>query len=401
VNVAKKLQSVPFNVSHDGQSTSFQNSPLDLVRLEPMLTGRSLSLSVQPDSCRVNWQAGTEAKGDQCSLNLNLEGIGSNTPNALSQTLSGINNWISSWLGGGNGQSAPNSPQPVQPPVLTQPHSVQMLHRPDSVQPEEIDSKPISSVSLRAELPINTKNNAKNISVQPGDTLWGIAQDQLGDGNRWQELRKPDGNPFKPEEAINLKIGDQVMLSDGKAQPVVPEQTQKPNSSKSDIEYGSYSPPVDRNFLDKVKGIGERLQVAPEYLMAVMGFETGGSYSPSVKNKAGSGATGLIQFMPATAKGLETSTEQLAKMSAIQQLDYVEKYMSRQAGRLKSLEDVYMAVLYPKAVGQPSDGAIFNRGTKAYTQNAGLDINKDGKVTPAEATEKVRKFLPKSEIFNA
>jgi hypothetical protein len=59
--------------------------------------------------------------------------------------------------------------------------------------------------------------------------------------------------------------------------------------------------------------------------MAAMAFETGGSFSPAVPNKAGSGAVGLIQFMPSTAKGLGTSTEALKKMSAVQQLDFVKK----------------------------------------------------------------------------
>ena len=32
--------------------------------------------------------------------------------------------------------------------------------------------------------------------------------------------------------------------------------------------------------------------------MAVMSFETGGTFNPGILNVAGSGATGLIQFMP-------------------------------------------------------------------------------------------------------
>ena len=38
--------------------------------------------------------------------------------------------------------------------------------------------------------------------------------------------------------------------------------------------------------------------------MAVMSFETGGTFDPGIRNAAGSGATGLIQFMPSTAAGL-------------------------------------------------------------------------------------------------
>jgi hypothetical protein len=58
--------------------------------------------------------------------------------------------------------------------------------------------------------------------------------------------------------------------------------------------------------------------------MAAMAFETGETFSPSIKNKA-SGATGLIQFMRSTAKGSGTTTAALAEMTAVDQLDFVEK----------------------------------------------------------------------------
>lgn len=52
--------------------------------------------------------------------------------------------------------------------------------------------------------------------------------------------------------------------------------------------------------------------------MVVMSFETGGSFSPSERN--GIGATGLIQFLPGTPRGLGTTTDQLANMSSVDQL---------------------------------------------------------------------------------
>src|SRR3546814_21044933 len=75
-----------------------------------------------------------------------------------------------------------------------------------------------------------------------------------------------------------------------------------------------------------------RLGTKPEYLMAVMSFETGGSFSPAQANNAGSGATGLIQFMPNTAAGLGTSAAALAQMSPVEQLQYVEPYFMEPAG---------------------------------------------------------------------
>ena len=63
---------------------------------------------------------------------------------------------------------------------------------------------------------------------------------------------------------------------------------------------------------------------------------------------AGSGATGLIQFMPDTAKGLGTSTtEALSQMTRSEQLKYVDKYFEGTLNKGASLSDVYMSVLLP------------------------------------------------------
>ena len=145
---------------------------------------------------------------------------------------------------------------------------------------------------------------------------------------------------------------------------------------------------VSQVFRDRVWWIADELTLDPDFLMSCMAFETGRTFSASVKNMAGSGATGLIQFMPKTAIGLGTTTDKLAKMTAEDQLNFVYKYFRPFNGRLKTLADTYMAILFPKAVGQPEGYVLFSGGI-AYRQNAGLDTNKDGKVTRLEAAAKV------------
>jgi peptidoglycan hydrolase-like protein with peptidoglycan-binding domain len=146
-------------------------------------------------------------------------------------------------------------------------------------------------------------------------------------------------------------------------------------------------------FRDKVVQIAARLGTNPNFLMAVMSFETGGTFSPSIPNQAGSGAVGLIQFIPPTARGLGTTTEELAGMSAETQLDFVERHFAPFKGRLKTIEDTYMAVLLPKAVGKGNDFVLFQRPSKAFTQNKGLDIDADGRITVFDASFKVRQLL--------
>jgi hypothetical protein len=130
------------------------------------------------------------------------------------------------------------------------------------------------------------------------------------------------------------------------------------------------------------------------WLMGCMAFESGESFSSSVKNAAGSGAIGLIQFMPATAKGMGVTTVWLSRLTAEEQLDYVEQYFKPYASKIKSLNDMYMAILLPKYVGKPDSSVLFSGGI-SYRQNSGLDKNKDGLVTKAEACQKVLEKLLK------
>lgn len=152
---------------------------------------------------------------------------------------------------------------------------------------------------------------------------------------------------------------------------------------------------VSTAFAQAVFGICREFVWGPQHacwLMACIAFETGATFSPSVRNAAGSGAVGLIQFMPATARGLGTTVDDLARLSAEAQLGYVRSYFRPYARRIASLADMYMAILLPKYIGQPEDAVLFAGGV-AYRQNSGLDANRDGKVTKAEATAKVAVML--------
>lgn len=154
---------------------------------------------------------------------------------------------------------------------------------------------------------------------------------------------------------------------------------------------------VSAEFAAKATSIAEQLRMSPGHLMAAMAFETGETFSPSVENRAGSGAVGLLQFMPSTARALGTTTEKLTKMTAVEQLDYVEKYLHRFTGKLNTIEDAYSAVLLPKLVGKPADTVAFKKGTVAYRQNSSLDANNDGIITKAEAALPVRNALERGK----
>jgi len=150
---------------------------------------------------------------------------------------------------------------------------------------------------------------------------------------------------------------------------------------------------VSAAFKVKLIEIAENIGVDPNYLISVMAFETGETFSPSVKNS--NGATGLIQFLPDTAAELGTTTADLAAMTAVDQMNYVEKYFDPYRNRLKTIEDVYMAILWPAAIGKASSWVLFSKPSARYDRNSGLDTNKDGAVTKEEAAAMVKAKLLK------
>jgi len=149
---------------------------------------------------------------------------------------------------------------------------------------------------------------------------------------------------------------------------------------------------VSPEFRRKVIAVAQRLGLDPSILMAVIAFETGRRFHPASLNRR-SGATGLIQFMPRTAEALGTTTRALAAMTGERQLDFVEKYFKPYAGRMTDLPATYMAVLWPAAVSKPLSHVLFAAPSAAYDQNKGLDSDKDGKVTKAEAAARVQRML--------
>lgn len=157
---------------------------------------------------------------------------------------------------------------------------------------------------------------------------------------------------------------------------------------------------VSSTFRERVEQIGASLSPdadCPSWVMACMAQESGQTFDPSIRNAAGSGAVGLIQFMPQTAAALGTSTAALAGMSAEAQLEYVADYFRPWTGRVHSLGDLYGAVLWPAMIGKPDSYIVFDKADpnhpKLYLQNHGLDIDQNGKITRAEVCARVDLLL--------
>jgi hypothetical protein len=126
------------------------------------------------------------------------------------------------------------------------------------------------------------------------------------------------------------------------------------------------SPDDLRAFMAAADWIG----INPDWLATIIQFESG--FDPAKPNAKGSGAIGLIQFMPPTARNLGTTTAALKGMTFKQQLEYVKKYFAGWRGRLHSLEDAYLAVFYPKAIGMQASDVVATEPSDTFTQNDGF-----------------------------
>jgi hypothetical protein len=144
----------------------------------------------------------------------------------------------------------------------------------------------------------------------------------------------------------------------------------------------------DTDFLNATARVVSNLQsagaqISQDDLFRIIEFETGGSWAPD--QRAGtSSATGLIQFLESTAQGLGTSTAELAQMTRAEQMAYVQRYLEPYAGRIRNFGDLYMAIHWPRGVGQGDDYVMYEEGSREYAANRGLDANGDGTVTRGE-----------------
>lgn len=152
-------------------------------------------------------------------------------------------------------------------------------------------------------------------------------------------------------------------------------------------------------FIAKVKAISQKLDIDPNWLMAVMYFESG--INSRIQNTThpmqGGYATGLIQFAPNTAKGLGTTTDALKNMSNVAQLDYVYQYFKNYIEKLNSYVDLYLVTFFPLAVGKPNDWVIQSKNISASAiaaSNPIFDINKNNQVTVGEVKTAIINKIP-------
>jgi hypothetical protein len=123
-------------------------------------------------------------------------------------------------------------------------------------------------------------------------------------------------------------------------------------------------------------------------------------FNPAAHNPLpGQTASGLLQFIESTARRMGTTTEAIRRMSPVEQLRLVERYLTPFRGRLNSLADVYLAV-FRGVVIEGGDTVVVvdsNKERRIYALNKSLDLNGDGRIVKGElslAALSVGRFLP-------
>lgn len=130
------------------------------------------------------------------------------------------------------------------------------------------------------------------------------------------------------------------------------------------------------------------------FLLTVVGFETAHTFRPDITNGSGSGAVGLIQFMPTTAQLLGTTTAELRTMTVPEQLEFVIAYFSLPGNQAPYYDvgDLYMAIFMPAHRNKDENYVVIDQANKptTYQQNKGLDTDNDGKIRKYEILQRIR-----------
>jgi Transglycosylase SLT domain len=154
-------------------------------------------------------------------------------------------------------------------------------------------------------------------------------------------------------------------------------------------------------FWFELHAVAERLKTQPEYLLNVMAVES--LLNPSARNSLpGQTASGLLQFIEATAQSMGTTTAAIRRMNPVEQLHLVERYLTPFRGRLNNPGDVYTAVFRGFIVEGSDESAVApldksKKEQRIYALNEWLDFNGDGKITKGElelAALSIGRFYP-------
>lgn len=160
-------------------------------------------------------------------------------------------------------------------------------------------------------------------------------------------------------------------------------------------------------FIAKVIQVANNLRINPNWLMLIFYFETAGTFSAS-KFNAKKTYVGLLQFGKIAANDMGTSVSKLSKMTAVKQLDYVEKYYKMWFRYLRltsvnSFIDFYLITIFPSKVNKGSQAVIESKSIPAVAfakANKAFKPNSNGEITVGEINRVILTKIPSEALSN-
>ncbi|NET56440.1 MAG: S8 family serine peptidase [Symploca sp. SIO2E6] len=132
------------------------------------------------------------------------------------------------------------------------------IHLAKATQPEAYDPQlQVVPTTWSGEGQITPLERAirRAYTMQPNETLWGIAQRELGDGNLWPEITKDEAGttPFTEAEARNLPVGQVVYLPGDDSTPQPNPDPVKQTAFDNFLQaFGNLSSPSWLSFLKEM-----------------------------------------------------------------------------------------------------------------------------------------------------
>ena len=203
---------------------------------------------------------------------------------------------------------------------------------------------------------------------------------------------------FNFARAIGMLTGQSGATGGGLFSGLISTITGDNSSSSSEVDIANANGPwrKDAAFVKEVERVSSKYGFSSGALIGLMQSESG--VNPQARNNNG-GATGLIQFMPATARALGTSTDALYRMNRAQQMRYVDAFFSPYASGLRgaSAGKLYAYVFLPGRAGRQS-GVLTENPENYYTHNRGLDMNRDGRITISDLDRRIAGKIQEAKV---
>ena len=174
-------------------------------------------------------------------------------------------------------------------------------------------------------------------------------------------------------------------------------------------DLGGNTKTISHEFHTKLMKLADELNCNYEDLITVMNFESGLNPNEGAGSKYK--PVGLIQFTSGTIKALNKkyslnlTKDEVAKMSAEEQIDLVEKYLKMcksSAPRIRNKKkldaaDLYSLIILPGRAGKDilcQKGETNSEGKllRYYESNKGIDVSNDGIITRADVLAKLDDF---------